>query len=73
MDITTYRTGHAKLTLEDFAAAIGLKSKGQMSEIERSNKCSVAVALAIEAHSKGLVDAAGLNSDVAAVRQSVAA
>jgi len=72
MDIKTYRVEHAKLTVEEFATAIGLKSKGHMSDIEKSGKCSVALALAIEAHSNGLVDAASLNADVAAVRSMAA-
>lgn len=72
MTITEYRKS-LSLTLEEFAIALGLKSKGQMSDIENAGKCSVAVALAIERHSGGLLDAADLNADVAAVRQSAAA
>lgn len=71
MTISEYRE-HLNLTQEAFASAIGLKSKGQVSIIERANSCSVNVALAIEAHSNGLVDAATLNADVAAARKVAA-
>lgn len=67
MTIADYRA-HLKLTQEAFAAELQLSSKGFISEIEASNKCSAKVALAIEAHSKGLVDAGSLNADVAAAR-----
>ena len=72
MTITEYRKDHAKLTLDEFARQLGLKSKGHLSDIERGGRCSVAIALAIEKHSGGLIDAAKLNSDVAAVRRVAA-
>ncbi|HEV2080056.1 MAG TPA: helix-turn-helix transcriptional regulator [Allosphingosinicella sp.] len=56
-------------TLEEFAATIGIKSKGHASEIERDNRCgSVSVALTIEKLSEGRIDAASLNDDVAMAR-----
>jgi len=73
MTIIEYRKNHAKLTLEEFARQLGLNSKGQMSEVERSGKCSVAIALAIEKHSAGRINAADLNADVAASRAGIAA
>lgn len=61
------------LTQEAFGALFGLKSKGQVSEIERMDRCSADVALAIEAHSNHRIDAALLNETVAAARQSMPA
>lgn len=61
------------LTLEAFGEAIGLKSKGQVSEIERNNRCSPDVAIAIERLSTGRLNAGILNPIVAAARQDVAA
>lgn len=72
MTITEYRKSLG-LSLEAFAALFHLKSKGQMSEIETANRCSPEVALAIEAHSGGLVDAATINSVVALAREQAAA
>ena len=72
MRISEYRDGHLGITQEAFAAALGFKSKGFVSDIEKSNRCSAKVALAIEAHSNGLVDAATLNDDVAAARRVAA-
>ena len=71
MRIIEYRK-HLGLTQEAFAAEIGLSSKGHVSDIERDNRCSVQIALAVEAHSKGLVDAATLNADVEAARKAAA-
>lgn len=71
MTILEYRK-HLTLTQEQFADALGFKSKGFISNIEDTNRCSAKVALAIEAHSKGLVDAATLNEDVAAARRVAA-
>lgn len=72
MTILEYRTKQLKMTQEAFAAALDFKSKGFISDIEASNRCSAKVALAIEAHSNGLVDAATLNEDVAAARRVAA-
>ena len=55
------------LSLEAFAAMVGLKSKGQMSLIERGEPCSIAVALKIEELSGGRIPAATLSPDVALV------
>lgn len=57
------------LSLEAFAIRVGLRSKGQISEIERGAKPSVRVALEIERLSGGRIDAASLNADVALARQ----
>jgi len=56
-------------TLEQFANALGLKSKSRASEIESSNRCeSVDVALKIEALAGGRIDAAEICEDVAKAR-----
>ena len=68
MRIIQYRKSLG-LNQEAFGALFGLKSKGQISEIERSNRCSPEVALAIEAHSAFRVDAAALNDVVLAARR----
>lgn len=73
MTITDYRKNVAKLTIEELADALELKSKGHLSDIENGKRgCSVAIALALEKHSSGLLDAASLNSDVARARQVAA-
>lgn len=61
------------LTLEEFGARIGLRSKGQVSEIEKSNRCSPEVALEIEALSKRRIDAGSLNPVIEAARRGIAA
>lgn len=58
------------MTLEAFAAAVELKSKGQASEIERTGQCSPEVALRIERLSNGTIDAGSLNATIAAARRS---
>lgn len=68
MTITDYRKSLG-LTQEAFGALFDLKSKGQVSEMENSNRCSPGVALAIEAHSGHLVDAATINEMVDAARR----
>jgi transcriptional regulator with XRE-family HTH domain len=61
-------------TLEQFARAVGIASKGRMSEIEKGQApVSLAVALAIEALSAGRIDAAALCPAVAAARRQPAA
>lgn len=57
------------MTLEAFAAAVELKSKGQASEIERTGKCSPEVALRIEQLSDGEIDAGTLNATIALARR----
>lgn len=61
------------LTLEAFAAAVELRSKGQASEIERTMRCSPEVALRIERLSSGAIDAGVLNATIALARQGIAA
>lgn len=72
MTIIEYRKALG-LTQEAFGALFGLKSKGQVSEIERTNRCSPEVALAIEVHSNQQIDAATLNGVVDAARRGIAA
>jgi hypothetical protein len=70
MTITEYRKEH-NLSMEQFGALIG-RSKGHMSEIERTNRCPAKLALEIERHTIGQVDAASLNGDVSAARRQAA-
>lgn len=60
------------LTLEEFGGRIGLASKGNASVIERENRCSLAVALKIEALSGGRIDAASICDDVRQAREAMA-
>lgn len=70
MDIRSLRKDRG-LSLEAFAAELGLKSRGQAHEIETGNRSpSVAVALAIEKLSEGRIPAETLNRDVALVRSA---
>lgn len=59
------------LTLAEFGARIGL-SKSQMHEVERSDRASLRVALAIEDLSGGEIDAALLCDDVRLARHGPA-
>lgn len=61
------------LTLEQAAASFGLKSKGQLSEIENGGGASVPVALSIEEVTGGEIAASSLSRDVALVEQARAA
>ena len=74
MQIVELRT-EMGLSLEAFAALIGLQSRGRMSVIEREGRCALGVALKIEALSmqdgEPRIDAADLNDDVRASRQGV--
>jgi transcriptional regulator with XRE-family HTH domain len=70
MTVSDYRA-KLGLTLEAFARQFG-KSKGHFSQIENANRAPVKLALAIEAHSNGLVDAATLNDDIAQARRVAA-
>lgn len=56
------------LTLSQMAERLGLASKGQVSEIERNHRCSLAVALRIEELANGRIDAADLSEDVRQAR-----
>lgn len=68
MTVSEYRASLDK-TLETLAAELGI-SKSYLCEIEGANRAPTKVALRIEAHSNGLVNAASLNADVAAARQA---
>jgi DNA-binding transcriptional regulator YdaS (Cro superfamily) len=68
--IAQYREKHA-LTLEAFGALIG-KSKPHVHEIENAMRCSAKLALAIEAATKGEIDAAALNEEIAMARKAAA-
>jgi DNA-binding XRE family transcriptional regulator len=67
LTITEFRT-ELSMTMSEFAAAIGLASKANVSVIERDNRCGLKVALRIEELSGGRVDAAIINEDVALAR-----
>lgn len=59
-------------SLEQFAAALGLRGKGGMSRMERGlMPVSLDVALKLEELSGGRIDAAALNGDVARARAGV--
>lgn len=58
------------LSLEAFAAEVGLKSKGQMQLIEKGASPSVAVALRIEKLSDGRIQAAQLNPTIAMIEEA---
>jgi DNA-binding XRE family transcriptional regulator len=59
------------LTLDEFALAVGISSKGYVSQIERGViDCSLSIALKIEEFSQGRVDAAMLSRDVRMARAS---
>jgi transcriptional regulator with XRE-family HTH domain len=73
MTLTDYRDYRKQLglSLEDFAALFD-KSKGHFSAIENENNCSPDLALEIEAHSQGQVNAAELNETIARARKAAA-
>lgn len=59
------------LSQEEFAKAVGLTSKGYVSDLEKIDatpRCSVKVALEIERLSEGRIAADSLNPDVGLVR-----
>lgn len=61
------------LSQEEFAKAVGLTSKGYVSDLERADaapRCSVKVALEIERLSEGQIAADTLNPDVGLVRDA---
>ncbi|MFC7378239.1 helix-turn-helix domain-containing protein [Brevundimonas sp. GCM10030266] len=66
MDIVALRK-ELGLSQEAFAAKVGLRSKGHVSDLERSQSASVRVALEIEKLSGGRIRARDLNPDVAMV------
>jgi transcriptional regulator with XRE-family HTH domain len=70
MDIADLRA-ELGLSQQAFADEIGLASKGHVSQLERGEiRCSVAVALKIEALSGGRIQADFLNADVRRVRET---
>ena len=68
MDIPSLRK-EMGLSQEAFAARVGLRSKGHVSDLERSGTASVRVALEIERLSAGRILARDLNPDVALVEE----
>ena len=65
MDLESYRRSRG-LTQEQVAQALGLRSKGYISDIEgRRQRCSLRLALRIQQWSEGAVPAASLNTDAA--------
>lgn len=59
------------LSLEAFAKAVGLSSKGYASDLEKGQAtCSVRVALEIERLSGGRIAANSLNADVGLVEDA---
>ena len=66
--ITQYRKVN-ELTLEAFARLVG-KSKGHMSEVEKSMRCTAKLALDIERATSGSINAALLNDEIAQARQA---
>lgn len=58
---------HKGWTLETLAGHLG-KTKGHLSAIEDSGRCTAKLALAIERLSGNLVDAASLNDEIAEAR-----
>lgn len=70
MTISKFRKDNG-LTLEAFGELIG-KSKGHVHAIEQSGKCSAKVALTIERVTRGAVDAATLNAQIAEARKIAA-
>lgn len=69
ISISSLRTEFSE-TLEVFGRRIGL-SKSQMHEVEKTNRASLRVALAIETLSEGRIDAAGLCEEVRLARRAV--
>lgn len=70
MTISEFRKANS-LTLEALGGLIG-KSKGHVYAIEQTGRCSAKVALAIERVTRGAVDAASLNDEIAEARQIAA-
>lgn len=70
LTISQYRKDNG-LTLEAFAALVD-KSKGHMSEVENTMRCSAKLALAIETATSGKINAADLNDEIASARKAAA-
>ena len=58
------------LSLQAFADMLGLQSKSYAHDIERSNRCSVKMALELERLSGGRIVAATLNTDIGLVEMA---
>lgn len=72
MRIADFRKDVLKLSQQEFAQLLGLKSKSHISEIEAGNRCTPKVALEIERLSEGVISAAEISPAVALVRQQAA-
>lgn len=70
MTLTEYRQKHS-LSLEAMAKLLD-KSKGHLHEIEKTGRATAKLALAIERQTRGLVDAASLNDEIAEARRAAA-
>jgi len=70
MTLTEYRKKHG-LSLAAMAKLLD-KSKGHLHAIESGERCSAKLALAIERETRGMVDAATLNDEVAEARRAAA-
>jgi transcriptional regulator with XRE-family HTH domain len=70
MTLSEYRAAKG-LSLEAMGGLVG-KSKAHIHAIENGERCSARLALAIERETRGLVDAASLNSEVAEARRAAA-
>lgn len=66
MDLRTYRKQHARISQEECARLLGIRSKGYISRIESEPMAaSLKVALRIEKWSAGQVTAASLSQEAA--------
>lgn len=72
MRIADFRKDVLKLSQQEFAQLLGLRSKSHISEIEEKNRCAPKLALEIERLSGGAISAAAISPAVALVRQQVA-
>ncbi len=70
--IRAYRKDVLKLSQEGFARLLGLRSKGHICDIERTDRCAPSVALEIEKISKGAINAAEISPAVARIRERAA-
>jgi transcriptional regulator with XRE-family HTH domain len=70
MTLTDYREKHG-LSLEQFGRRVS-RSKAQIHSIEKTNRASAKLALAIERETQGAVNAAFLNPEIAEARRQAA-
>lgn len=61
------------ITLAELSRQVGLKGKASAWEMERTNRCSPDVALALERLSRGRLDASDLNDIIARARETAKA